>query len=113
VAKLKVLKPAWWLTLLPMLSECLHKQLARAILHDCAFYRRLRSRLGRPKAITANAHKLARIFYRLWTTGGNYQDIGMDYYEQRYQEQVINNLQKKALALGFELVPQIQANMVS
>jgi transposase len=28
-----------------------------------AFYRRLRSRLGAPKAITATAHKLARMFY--------------------------------------------------
>jgi hypothetical protein len=27
------------------------------------------SRLGAPKAITATAHKLARIFYRLWTSG--------------------------------------------
>ncbi|WP_199339828.1 hypothetical protein [Nostoc sp. FACHB-892] len=77
------------------------------------FYRRLRSRLGTPKAITATAHKLARIFYRLWTNGGKYQDPGMDYYEQRYQERVINNLQKKALALGFELTPQPQANTVS
>ncbi|MDZ8262885.1 hypothetical protein [Nostoc sp. ChiQUE01b] len=94
------------------IQECL-AQLARAILPSRAFYRRLRSRLGTPKAITATAHKLARIFYRLWTTGGNYQDIGMDYYEQRYQERVINNLQKKALALGFELVPQPEANTVS
>ena len=78
-----------------------------------AFYRRLRSRLGTPKAITATAHKLARIFYRLWTSGGNYQDSGMDYYEQRYQERVINNLQKKALAFGFELVPQPETNTVS
>jgi hypothetical protein len=37
----------------------------------------------------------------------------MDYYEQRYQERVINNLQKKALALGFELVLQPEANTVS
>ncbi|MCC5642930.1 transposase [Nostoc sp. CHAB 5824] len=43
------------------------------------FYRRLRSRLGTPKAITATAHKLARIFYRLWTSSGDYQDPGMDY----------------------------------
>lgn len=78
-----------------------------------AFYRRLRSRLGTPKAITATAHKLARIFYRLWTSGGDYQDLGMDYYEQRYQERVINNLQKKALVFGFELVPQLEANTVS
>jgi hypothetical protein len=51
--------------------------------------------------------------YRLWTNGGNYQDLGMDYYEQRYQERIINNLQKKALALGFELVSQPEANTVS
>ncbi|WP_104898894.1 hypothetical protein [Nostoc sp. 'Peltigera membranacea cyanobiont' N6] len=65
------------------------------------FYRRLRSRLGTPKAITATAHKLTRIFYRLWISGGNYQHIGMDYYEQRYQERVINNLQKKGSSLRF------------
>ncbi|NER27722.1 MAG: IS110 family transposase, partial [Symploca sp. SIO1C4] len=45
-----------------------------------AFYRRLRSRLGTPKAITATAHKLARIFYRLWKSGGEYLDPGADYY---------------------------------
>lgn len=28
-----------------------------------AFYRRLRTRLGTPKAITATAHKLARVLY--------------------------------------------------
>ncbi len=33
-----------------------------------AFFRRLKVRLGSPKAITATAHKLARIFYQLWTT---------------------------------------------
>ncbi|MEH2051292.1 hypothetical protein [Nostoc sp.] len=78
-----------------------------------AFYRRLRSRLGAPKAITATAHKLARIFYRLWTTGGDYQDPGMDYYEQRYRQRTVNNLQKRAQQLGFELIPQPQANAVS
>ena len=33
-----------------------------------AFYRRLRSRLGAPKAITATAHKLARMFYLISCT---------------------------------------------
>lgn len=51
-----------------------------------AFYRRLRARLGAPKAITATAHKLARLFYYMWTTAGEYSDPGMDYYEQKYQE---------------------------
>jgi hypothetical protein len=74
-----------------------------------AFYRRLRSRLGGPKAITATAHKLARIFYRMWTTGEAYADLGEDYYEQKYQERVVNNLKKRASELGFELVAQSSA----
>ena len=71
-----------------------------------AFFRRLRARLGSPKAITATAHKLARIFYSLWTKGGEYHDPGIDVYEQQYRQRVLNNLQRKADQLGFELVPQ-------
>lgn len=73
-----------------------------------AFYRRLRSRLGAPKAITATAHKLARLFYQIWTTAGRYTDPGMDYYEQKYQDLILKNLQKKAQAFGFQLVPKSQ-----
>ncbi len=58
-----------------------------------------------PKAITATAHKLARMFYRMWTTTGLYTDPGMDYYERKYNEQVLNNLKKKAHTFGLELVP--------
>ncbi len=75
-----------------------------------AFYRRLRARLGPQKAITATAHKLARIFYRLWLDGGIYIDPGVDAYEQQYRQRVINNLQRKAKNLGFELVPQASSN---
>lgn len=78
-----------------------------------AFYRRLRSRLGTPKAITATAHKIARIFDRLWTTGEDYQDLGRDYYEQRYQERIVHNLEKKARSLGYQLVPQQAGEMIS
>ena len=61
-----------------MLPEWQHKQPARAFLPWglFIFYRRLRSRLGPPKAITATAHKLARIFYRHWSSGGDYQEPG-------------------------------------
>jgi transposase len=69
-----------------------------------AFYRRLRTRLGTPKAITATAHKLARIFYHLWSSGESYDDPGVNYYEQRYQEQIVKGLRKKPQALGFNLV---------
>ncbi len=46
-----------------------------------AYYRRMRSRLGAPKAITATAHKLARLIYRMLKYGTEYVDQGQDYYE--------------------------------
>ena len=61
-----------------------------------AYYRRMQARLGAPKAITAAAHKLARLFYRLWTSGGAYTDPGIDAYEQQYRERTVKYLQKKA-----------------
>ena len=78
-----------------------------------AFYRRLRTRLGTPKAITATAHKLARLFYQLWRNGGTYNDPGITYYEQRYQEQIVKGLRKKAQAMGFELVATPSTQIVS
>ena len=71
-----------------------------------AFYLRLRARLGSPKAISATAHTLARIFYHLWTTGGKYYDLGADYYEHRHRQRVIANLRKTASYLGSELTSQ-------
>ncbi|MBW4502000.1 MAG: transposase [Scytonema hyalinum WJT4-NPBG1] len=69
-----------------------------------AYYRRMQARLGAPKAITAAAHKLARIFYHLWTSGNAYVDPGIDAYEQQYRERVLKNLKKKAQAFGLELI---------
>lgn len=69
-----------------------------------AFSRRLRSRLAAPKAITATADKIARLFYHLWTSGKEYVEPGADYYEQRYRERMVKSLQKMAQALGMELV---------
>jgi predicted methyltransferase len=74
------------------------------------FYRRMQFRMGAPKAITASAHKLARIFYRLWTSGVAYVDLGIDVYEQKYHERMVNSLKKKAYALGFDLVAQSTIN---
>jgi hypothetical protein len=48
-----------------------------------AFHRRLKARLGAPKAITATAHKLARLIYRMLRFGTEYVDRGQDYYERR------------------------------
>jgi transposase len=73
-----------------------------------AFYRRLRSRLGAPKAITATAHKLARIFYAMWKTKSTYNDVGADYYEKQYKERLIHNIKRKAKEFGFKLVPLME-----
>jgi hypothetical protein len=69
--------------------------------------------LGTPKAITATAHKIARLFYYLWTRGESYVDPGVDYYERKYQERLIHNLTKKAHSLGFELIPQSVSRSVT
>ena len=73
------------------------------------YYRRMRSRLGAPKAITATAHKLSRIFYHLWKNGGIYEDLGADYYEKQYTQRIIRTMQRKARQLGFEmtLIPAV------
>jgi transposase len=70
------------------------------------FYRRIRTRSGAPKAITATAHKLARIFYHLWTTGEDFIDAGADAYEQQYQQRVLKHLKQRAKQMGFDLVPE-------
>lgn len=69
-----------------------------------AQYRRLRTRLGAPKAITAMARKLACLFYRLIKHGQQYVDKGVEYYEARYREQQIRALTKRANKLGLQLV---------
>jgi transposase len=69
-----------------------------------AQYRRLRTRLGAPKAITAMARKLACLFYRLIKHGQQYVDKGNEYYEAKYREQQIRSLTKRAQKLGLQIV---------
>ncbi|MBK8113104.1 MAG: IS110 family transposase [Candidatus Accumulibacter sp.] len=70
-----------------------------------AYHRRLCARMDRPKAITATAHKLARLIYFMLTKGQPYVDVGQQYYEDRYRERVFQNLTKRAHTLGFQLIP--------
>ena len=66
--------------------------------------RRQRSRLGAPKAITATAHKLARLVYAMLKHGSAYVDAGQDYYEKGYRRRVIQNLKRKAQELDYQLI---------
>lgn len=70
-----------------------------------AFFRRMRARLGAPKAITATAHKLARIIYRMLTDHVDYLEVGENQYEQQYQKRILKNLKQKAEELGYALIP--------
>ena len=74
-----------------------------------AQYRRLRTKLGAPKAITAMAHRLARLVYRMLKYGQQYVDKGTEYYENRYRQQQINLLQKNAAKLGLQITVAAQS----
>lgn len=68
-----------------------------------AFYRRMRAKHGPAKAITATAHKLARIVYYMLRNRTPYQDPGAAQYEQQHRERVIRNLKRKAAQLGLQV----------
>jgi len=69
-----------------------------------AFFRRLKSRSGAPKATTAAAHKLGTIIYEMIVEGKEYDEVGQYYYEKQYRDRMIENLSFRAKTLGFELV---------
>ena len=75
---------------------------------DCVFgslYRRLKGRLDKAQATVATAHAIARVVYRMLKYKVEYEKINVEEYEQKYQEQQIKYMRKKAAKLGFQLVP--------
>ena len=69
-----------------------------------AFYRRLAYRVGKAKAITATARKLAILIYRTLKDGLVYQDPGAATYDAQYRQRVIRRLRQRAANLGLALV---------
>jgi hypothetical protein len=69
-----------------------------------AFLRRKKAHLGAPKAITAAAHKLARIVYLALKHGMTYVRQTQEDYETRVREQQVKSLHKKARALGMKVI---------
>ena len=74
-----------------------------------AFPRRKKAQLGAPKAITATAHKLARIIYSMLRYGQEYVDAGAQYYESQYRERALRTAKQRAAQLGYQLVPLSEA----
>lgn len=71
-----------------------------------AFYRRLATRIGKAKAVTATARKVAAMFYKVLRYGEGYCDPGADYYEERYRQRVLKNLERRAKQFGLVLMPK-------
>jgi len=73
-----------------------------------AFFRRLSGRVGKAKAVTATARKIAVLFYNTLRHGMSYADPGASYYEDRYRQRVLGNLQRRAKSMGFVLQQQAE-----
>ena len=69
-----------------------------------AFYRRLAYRVGKAKAITATARKLAVLVYRMLKGDFIYQDPGAAAYDAQHRARVLRRLRQRASTLGFGLV---------
>ena len=85
------------------------RTLAQSTSYLGAFYRRMKARLGKPKAITATARKLAVIFYQMVKHGTSYKELGEDYYLKQQQQRQLKRLRKQANRFGFDLVPTTEA----
>lgn len=70
-----------------------------------SFFRRMRAKFGAPKAITAVAHKMAKIIYHMLKSKKSFRELGADYYESQYQNRVIASLKRRAKEFGFDVVP--------
>jgi transposase len=69
------------------------------------YYRRMRARLGPPGAITATAHKLARILYKLITSRQPYDETILFRDQDKQRKRAEAALRRRANALGFQLIP--------
>jgi hypothetical protein len=78
-----------------------------------AFYRQLAARIGKAKAATATARKLAVLFYNALKYGMAYQAPGVAYYEEQYRCRLLHGLRRRAKELGYALVETAAVEGVS
>lgn len=86
---------------LRMAAQSLHR--SQSFLGD--YYRRMRAKLGTPKAITAAAHKLARIIFHLLSTRQAYDESIFSQYELQHRHRSELRLRNHARKLGFDIIP--------
>lgn len=78
-----------------------------------AFYRRLAGRVGKQKAVTATARKIAVLFYKALRFGVIYRDPGATAYDERHRSRVLANLKRRAQSLGYQIAPIATEECVS
>jgi transposase len=78
-----------------------------------AFYRRLAFRVGKAKAITATARKLALLVYRTLTGELTYRDAGADAYDAQQRTRVLRRLRQRAGSLGFDLLNRVTGEVLA
>ena len=71
------------------------------------FFRRITRKLGKPQAVTATAHKLARIIFHLLSTREPYNDAVFHKCEEETLQRAEQRLRKHAAQLGFQIVPAV------
>lgn len=70
-----------------------------------AFLKRMRVRFGPKKAVAITARKIAVIFYQMLTKCSEYEELGRDFYDEKYRERYLKSLRRKAIQAGYELLP--------
>jgi transposase len=78
-----------------------------------AYSRRMPSRCGPAKAVTATAHKLAVLIYRMLKHGLAYVDQGQQAYEKQYQERTLHMCKRRVKKMGYALVDLRSGEVVS
>ena len=68
------------------------------------FFRRMRTRLGTAQAITATAHKIARVLYHVLTTKEPYSETLFHRLDEQARQRAETRLRKQAASLGFQLI---------
>ena len=79
--------------------------LSRAKDYFGEFFRRMRAKLGAAQAITATAHKIARVLYHVMRTKEPYTETIFHACDEQARERAEIRLRKQAARLGFQILP--------
>src|SRR5438034_4999438 len=77
------------------------------------FLRRMKGRLGTQAAVTATAHKVARIVYLALKHGLTYVRQNQEEYEAQMKEKQIKALRRKARLLGLEIIEKTSGSVAT